>query len=128
MNGRIHMKGMVFYGHHGDIAEERTLGQRFVVDLVLTVDVTEVTRTDALKSTVNYVDVYSICQDVLEKEPAKMIETVALRLGEKILEGHPGVLRVDVLLKKPSVPLRGALDYVAVELTLSREDGLPRTR
>ena len=29
MNGRIHMKGMVFYGHHGDIAEERTLGQRF---------------------------------------------------------------------------------------------------
>lgn len=122
------MKGMVFYGHHGDIAEERTLGQRFVVDLVLTVDVTEVTRTDALKSTVNYVDVYSICQDVLEKEPAKMIETVALRLGEKILEGHPGVLRVDVLLKKPSVPLRGALDYVAVELTLSREDGLPRTR
>ena len=98
------------------------------MDLVLTVDVTEVTRTDTLKSTVNYVDVYSICQDVLEREPAKMIETVALRLGEKILAGHPGVLRVEVLLKKPSVPLRGALDYVAVELTLSREDGLPGAR
>lgn len=125
MNGRIHMKGMVFYGHHGDIAEERALGQRFVVDLVLTVDVTEVIRTDALNTTVNYVDVYAICQHVVEKEPVKLIETVAARLADRILAAHPRVSSIDVVVKKPSVPLRGALDYVAVELTRSREHRIP---
>ena len=84
MNGRIHMNGLVFYGHHGDIAEERTLGQRFILDVVMTVDAAEVARTDALESTVDYVSVYSICREVVEKEPVKMLETLAVRLGERM--------------------------------------------
>lgn len=122
------MKGMVFYGHHGDIAEERALGQRFILDLVLTVDVTDVVQTDNLSATVDYVDVYAICQQVVENEPVKLLETVASRLAQKILAGHPRVQSVEVVVKKPSVPLRGALDYVAVEITQSREDGLSRAR
>lgn len=120
------MNGMVFYGHHGDIAEERTLGQRFILDVVMTVDAAEVARTDALESTVDYVSVYSICREVVEKEPVKMLETLAVRLGEKILAAHPRVQDITLLVKKPSVPLRGALDYVAFEITLNREHGLPR--
>ena len=128
MNGRIHMVGMVFYGHHGDIAEERTLGQRFIVDMVLTVDMTEAAITDQLSSTLDYVAVYALCQQVVEKEPVKFLETLATRLAGKILSGHPRVLKVDILVKKPSVPLRGALDYVAVEISQSRENSLPRPR
>ena len=128
MNGRIHMTGMVFFGHHGDIAEERVLGQRFVVDLVLTLDIAEVARTDELSSTVDYVGIYTICQQVVENEPVKLLETLACRLAEKILANHARVNRVDVVVKKPSVPLRGALDYVAIEISQAREDFLPRAR
>ncbi len=128
MNGRIHMVGMVFYGHHGDIAEERTLGQRFIVDVVLTVNMAEAAVTDQLASTLDYVAVYAICQQTVEKEPVKLLETLASRLAKKILAEHPRVLKVDILVKKPSVPLRGALDYVAVEISQDREDGLPRSR
>ena len=128
MNGRIHMVGMVFYGHHGDIAEERTLGQRFIVDVVLTVDMTEAAITDQLSSTLDYVAVHAICQQTVEKEPVKLLETLASRLAAKILAGHPRVLNVDIMVKKPSVPLRGALDYVAVEISQAREHGIPRAR
>lgn len=120
------MTGLVFYGHHGDIAEERALGQRFIVDLVMTLDVSEVTRNDELASTVNYVDVYAICQQVVEKEPVKLLETLSARLAEKILKAHPRVTQIDITIKKPSVPLRGALDYVAVEISYPREHGLSR--
>ncbi len=128
MNGRIHMTGMVFYGHHGDIEAERILGQRFVVDLVMSLDIAEVVRTDELSSTVDYVGVYALCQQVVEKEPVKLLETLACRLADKILAEHPRVSVVDVVVKKPSVPLRGALDYVAVEISQARENGIPRTR
>lgn len=128
MNGRIHMVGMVFYGHHGDIAEERTLGQRFIVDVVLTVNMAEAAVTDQLASTLDYVAVYAICQQIVEKEPVKLLETLASRLAKKILAEHPRVLKIEILVKKPSVPLRGALDYVAVEISQEREDSIPRAR
>ena len=126
MTGRIQMKNMVFFGHHGDIPEEQVLGQRFIIDLVLTLDMADVVRTDLLADTVDYVGVYEQCRQLLEKERVNLLETLASHLADRILAAHPRVRAVEIVVKKPSVPLRGALDYVAVELTKTREDGLPR--
>ena len=120
MIGNIHMKAMVFYGHHGDIPEERVLGQRFIIDLSLTLDMTEVAQTDQLASTVDYVGVYDLCRRMLENERVNLLETLAAHLADRVLAEHPRVLKVTITVKKPSVPLRGALDYVAVELTKER--------
>ena len=128
MNGRIQMKNMVFYGHHGDIPEERVLGQRFIIDLVLSLDMAEAAQTDSLSKTVDYVGVYELCRKMLEQERVNLLETLASHLTDRILAEHPRMTRVDITVKKPSVPLRGVLDYVAVELSKQREDGLPRSR
>jgi dihydroneopterin aldolase len=128
MLGRIQMKNMVFFGHHGDLPEERVLGQRFIIDLALTLDLTEVARTDALGSTVDYVGVYSLCRTLLETERLNLLESVAAHLCDRILAAHPRVSSVEIVVKKPAVPLKGAIDYVAVELTKQREDGVPRAR
>jgi dihydroneopterin aldolase len=128
MIGRIHLKNLIFYGHHGDLPEERVLGQRFIIDLVLTLDMAEVARTDDLNATVDYVHVYELCRQMLEKERVNLLETLASHLADRILLEHPRVLTVEITVKKPAVPLRGAVDYVAVELTKERENGLPRPR
>ena len=62
MTGRIHLKNMVFFGYHGARAEENTLGQRFLIDLVLTLDIAEAARTDDLNTTVDYAKVYALCR------------------------------------------------------------------
>ena len=31
----IELRGLAFYGYHGALPEERSLGQRFVIDLAL---------------------------------------------------------------------------------------------
>jgi 7,8-dihydroneopterin aldolase/epimerase/oxygenase len=125
MIGRIQMKNMVFYGHHGDMPEERVLGQRFIIDLELSLNMAEAARTDDLAKTVDYVGVYEMCRQMLERERVNLLETLASHLADRILADHPRVLKVEITVKKPSVPLRGALDYVAIELSKEREDSLP---
>ena len=120
MNGRIHLKNMLFYGYHGDLAEENRLGQRFIVDLMLTLDIAEVARTDELESTVDYVRVHEVCRRLVEEERVRMIETLASRIAERLLADFPRINTVEVVVKKPSVPMKGVLDYVAVETSCSR--------
>jgi dihydroneopterin aldolase len=63
----------------------------------------------------------------VEKERFKLIEALANRVIERILAACPIVDRVDIVIKKPSVPIAGILDHVAVETSKSRADRLPGT-
>ena len=61
---RIRLEGMVFYGMHGVDPAEKSLGQRFVVDVELERDLRKPGRTDDLHDTVNYAHVYRIATSV----------------------------------------------------------------
>ncbi|HXA15063.1 MAG TPA: dihydroneopterin aldolase [Opitutaceae bacterium] len=126
MNGQIHLKNMVFYGYHGHLAEENSLGQRFMIDLVMTLDIAEAARTDDLRNTVDYVKVYGICRQIVEHDRVKLLETLANHLIDRIFEACPRVTKVGITIKKPSVPMDGVLDYVAVETSKEREHGISR--
>ncbi|HTB81917.1 MAG TPA: dihydroneopterin aldolase [Opitutaceae bacterium] len=127
MNGRIHLKNMVFYGYHGNLAEENALGQRFMIDLVMTLDITEAAQTDNLHATVDYVKVYGICRQILEHDRVKLLETLANHLLDRILEACPRVTKAEIIIKKPSAPMGGVLDYVALETSKEREHRVSRT-
>lgn len=127
MTGKIHLQNMVFYGYHGNLAEENVLGQRFLIDVVLTLDVTEAAQSDRLDATVDYQRVYNICRQIVEKERMRLLEALANRLIDAVLEPCPRVSRMDVVVKKPSAPLGGALDYVALETGKDRDTRLPRS-
>ena len=60
MTGRITLSNMVFYGYHGDLPEENTLGQRFMIDLVLTLDIAAAAASDDLNKTVDYLSLIHI--------------------------------------------------------------------
>jgi len=127
MTGRITLSNMVFYGYHGELPEEKTLGQRFVIDLVLTLDIAAAASSDDLHKTVDYTQAYRICRETVEKDRFKLIETLAAHVIDRILLACLIVERVDIVIKKPSVPIAGILDHVAVETSKTRADGLPRT-
>jgi dihydroneopterin aldolase len=120
MHANIYLKNMVFYGYHGHLAEENSLGQRFMIDLVMTLDIAEAASTDNLQATVDYVKVYGICRQIVEHDRVKLLETLANHLINRILEACPRVTKVGITIKKPSVPMDGVLDYVAVETSKER--------
>ena len=55
---KIILNGCRFYGYHGAFAEEQTLGQIFVVDLELEVDLTRASQSDNLADMVWFLKPY----------------------------------------------------------------------
>lgn len=113
---RIILEGMVFYGYHGVSAEERSRGQRFVVDLELATDLSRAGTSDDLKDTVDYGDVYRLVKKVLEGPPHNLIESLAEEIGSRILSQYP-VDEVRIRVEKPEVSIKGSiLSGAAVEI------------
>lgn len=117
---KIYVNKMEFYGYHGVFPEENKLGQRFVVDLSVSLDLTRAGQTDQLEHSVNYGELYSVCQEIVEGKPAKLVETVAERIAGKILKDFPLVSEVTVKLIKPDPPIPGHYESVAIEITRRR--------
>ncbi len=117
---KILLQGMVFWGYHGVNPEERTQGQRFVVDLELTRDLSTAGRSDDLAATVNYSSVFKAAKEAVEGPPCDLIEAVAERLAQTILARFD-VESVLVRVRKPWAPLKGSvLDWVGVEIVRHR--------
>jgi len=117
---RILLTGLTFYGYHGFKPEERALGQRFVVDLALNLDLGPAGRSDDLAQTVDYSEAYRLVRDVVEGPPRNLIEAVAEAIAEAVL-AHTTAESVWVRVCKPWAPVKGmTAGEVAVEITRGR--------
>ncbi len=114
--GRINLSGMVFYGYHGVLAAERELGQRFIVDLTLYLSLEQASGSDDLKHTVDYREIYQLVQEIVEGQAFNLLEALAGKIIRELLAREEKINGVWVRIKKPSVPIPGALDAVSVEL------------
>jgi dihydroneopterin aldolase len=111
---------MEFYGYHGVLPEETVIGQRFLVDLIAEMDLKKAGVTDDLEESISYVDLYQVCQEIVEGEPFKLIEAVAEKVAMEILEQFMKVEQVSVKVVKPNPPIKGHYHSVAVEIVRSR--------
>lgn len=117
---KIFLQGMVFYAYHGAFAAEKELGQRFIVDVEMDVDLQRAGLSDDLNLTVHYGEVYDLIKKVMTEKKYDLIETVGEKIAQGILDYTPLVQRVRVLLKKPEVPIAGILDYAAIQIVRGR--------
>ena len=118
---RIIMEGMQFYGFHGVNVEERSLGQTYVVDLAVEIDLGVPGRSDRLEDTVSYTHLYRSVQKVLEGESKNLLEATAEAVAGRILEEFP-VDAVQVRVKKPRPPIKGSfVENAVVEIYRVRD-------
>lgn len=116
INDHIVVNGMTFYSYHGVTAEERTLGQRFIVDMSVETDLRPAGRSDALKDTVNYTDLYKTVKAIVENEQYNLLEALAEATAQQILSLF-NVSSIWVRVKKPTPPIKDALlNWVAVDV------------
>lgn len=113
---KIYLKNVEIFANHGVFKEEKTLGQKFVLDLELTLSLEEAGRTGDLTRSVHYGELCHGIEKEFVKESYDLIETAAQKVAEFTLYNYPLVKEVKVTLKKPWAPIGRHLDYAAVQI------------
>ena len=117
----ISLNNIVVYGFHGVHQEEKTLGQRFEIDLEYRLANPTFPWKDEERATVSYVNAHKIVSRVCSEKNFNLIET----LGNRIIEEMRSRYSVDLIIvriRKPSVPIQGILDHVEVEVVWNLEE------
>jgi 7,8-dihydroneopterin aldolase/epimerase/oxygenase len=116
----IRLHNMQFYGRHGVNPEEQALGQRFEVDVELRLETRPAALQDDLRLTINYAQVYKAVQRIVEEERFALLETLAETIATQVGQ-HFTPESIRVCVRKPHAPIKGVLDYVAVEIERTKE-------
>lgn len=119
MTGTVTIKGLKVFAYHGCLPGERERGQDFLIDLELEYDITSAVSGDDLGRAVDYDRLVREVHDLATRERCCLIETLACRIAENVLESER-VDRVLVRVHKPQAPLEHEVADVVVEVQLAK--------
>lgn len=115
---KIFISDLEVYARHGVLAEERSLGQKFLVSAVLCTDIGRAGSTDDLSASIDYSSVCRFICAFMEKNTYKLIESAAQNLAIQLLiEYAPELKSVELTVKKPWAPIGLPVDTVGVSVT-----------
>lgn len=118
---KITLKNMIFYGYHGLHEAERTLGQRFGVDITVQTEPELDNKVKHLDDTVDYTKIFHEVKEEVENYKYHLLEKLASKVLDRILDKFPLVIKCKIAIKKIAVPINGTLDHVELEMVKERE-------
>ena len=110
-----------FFGHHGVLPEETARGQDFEVTVRLELPLGEAGRTDDLSHSVDYRAVHAVVRGGMEGPPRKLVEALAERVAEAVLQAFPPVHAVEVEVVKLNPPVDFASGGLAARVRRTRK-------
>jgi dihydroneopterin aldolase len=119
---RIEIKNMQFYGYHGVFEEEKKLGQRFHIDVVLETSLRKAGLSDNLDDAINYAEIYEDVKQMVTGPAHDLLESLGEKMAMVLLQKYNAAQRVHVTVRKPEAPIAGLFDYVAIHIERTRED------
>ena len=121
MTDTIRLQGLRVRGRHGVLPAEQELGQLFVVDLTLGLDLSAAAASDDVRDTVHYGELAERVAGIVAGEPVQLLERLAARIAAAVLEDRR-VDTVEVTVHKPAAPIPVAFDDVSVTLRRDRPE------
>ena len=119
MSDKIRVTGIEALGYHGLYDSEREIGQPFVVDVVLKLDLEKAGKTDEIDYTVDYNDIAVLIHNEIVGPPMKLLETLAERICNKIFAAYATVEEIELTVHKPRAPI--SVPFGDVSITIKRE-------
>lgn len=111
----IRLHDIHVYAHHGCWAEETVIGGEYTVDVDMHYDFKEAAQEDDLSKTIDYVEVKEIVYAEMAI-PAKLIETVLLKIHSRLKSAFPKMEKCKVRITKINAPMGGQVRAVSVEM------------
>ena len=120
MSDTIFVTGLLIHAHHGVMEHEGKVGQRFVIDLEMTVDLASASRSDKLADTVSYSAIVDTATEVFTKRNYRLIEAAGGDVADALLEKFPKVETVRITVRKPHAPIAAIFGDAGVTITRRR--------
>ena len=117
--GLIEVKNIRLYAYHGCLDEEGKIGSEYRVDLEIKADLSKSAKTDKLSDTVDYVHLNKIVKEEMAVR-TKLLETVADRILDRILNNIPMVKKATVEVSKLNPPIGGNVAKVTIKMSKKR--------
>ena len=121
MSDIIFIKGLLVHARHGVMDHEAEVGQRFVIDLELSTDLSASSRTDRLGDTVSYSDVVNTATAAFRDVNYRLLERAAGAVADAVLRDFPRIEAVRVTVHKPHAPIAAIFEDVGVTIFRSRD-------
>ena len=119
---RITIKNAQYYAYHGVKQEERKLGGKYQVDLVLDYDAKAAIVRDDVNYALNYEIAMYCISEVMTGDSYSLLETIANEILNSVVEKFDFLQKATVRVRKMNAPMKRTVDYVQVEQTVEMED------
>ena len=116
----ISLVGLEVWAEHGVLPHEAELGQQFVVDVTIHVDLSAAAASDDLAETIDYGTLAALVADAARTPRARLVEAVPGRIADVVLAHDARIQAVDVTVHKPAAPLTVPVRDVQIQLTRTR--------
>jgi 7,8-dihydroneopterin aldolase/epimerase/oxygenase len=99
---------------------EGKVGQSFIIDLVLDIDLADAAKSDKLADTVSYDAVARLVSRTFTAMSYRLVEAAAGAVADAVLQNFPRIQRIRITVRKPHAPVAAVFTDVGVTLTRSR--------
>jgi len=119
MENIITISGMEFYAYHGCFPEEKVIGTRFKVDVMIHCNFMEAAQHDNLEKSINYQTVYALIKEEMAVS-SHILEHVCFRIIQRLKNHFSEILKCKITVYKLNPSIGGKTKWVAVTITTAR--------
>jgi dihydroneopterin aldolase len=122
MSDVMFLTGLLIHAHHGVMEHEARVGQRFILDLELSLDLADAARSDKLADTVSYAAIAETATRAFTAQSHKLVESAAGAVADAVLAAFARAASVKVTVHKPHAPIAATFADVGVTLIRTRRE------
>ncbi|MFN5423039.1 MAG: dihydroneopterin aldolase [bacterium] len=115
----IILRDIKLMGYHGVTELERKAGTDFCIDIVIKMNEHSENGISQLSDTIDYSSVYSLLSNEFAI-PEQLLETLAVRIVNKILSAFSTAQQVELTILKVNAPIAGLDGKVGIKFKKSR--------
>lgn len=116
----IEFKNIVFFLPFGHLEEERKLGQRIYIDVLVKLDSEKYSSFSDIDSVYDYTKIEMILKSIVRKKEYHFLEELSEALANDLLSNDLSINSVVIEIRKPSVPVDLVLDYASSSMEFFR--------
>lgn len=115
METYILLENLKLYAYHGVGEQERIVGNHYLINLKIKIDVTKAVESDLLNDSISYADVFEIVKREMAV-PSKLLEHAAGRIVSALRKSYPDINSIELKLSKNNPPMGADIDYASILL------------